>query len=451
MNMKKYLIICLGAAAVSGVWAQTPEAPRKLAIDLQTAIEIALDENPTIEVAGMEIERQKLVKKETMGSFLPSLSAEGLYTRAIEQATMGGLPFGSDNTWQGSGTIGMPLVVPALFQTLKLNDEQMRAAVEAARASKLDLVNQVKKTYYLILMGEESLSVLRSSESMIAQTVEDTRIRFENELASEYDLVTAEVQLSNLQPSIYQAENGLQSAQKMFRMLLGLPEDMELDLQDDLRNLAHSSAGEALMRSDVADNSDLRTLDIQRNLLKRQLGVMRTQRMPSLVAFGNVTFTGQDQIDFGTFMATGARKTTFQWQHPINVGARLSVPLFAGFTNVSRERQVKNQIKQLEIGRDYLEETIQVQADNMRADVGTAFSKMRAGEKTIGQAQKGYDISKVRFEGGMGTILELNSAELALTQARMNYAQAVYDYLTAQADYEKLIGRDAQAQGNDNE
>jgi outer membrane protein TolC len=456
---RKILAVCLGALVTLGARAQALE------LGLQEAIEIALDENPTIRVAGLEIERQRYVKNETIGNFLPSLTAEGSYTRAIEQATMGGMSFYGPDTWQGGATVGMPLVVPALFQTLKLNDQQMRAAVEAARASKLDMVNQVRKAYYGILMAEEALAVLRSSEAMVAKTVDDTRTKFQNELASEYDLVTAEVQLSNIQPLKYQAENGLQSAQKMFRMLLGLPEDTEFGLKDNLRDLAQSAAGEALERSDVSANSDLRAMDIQHNLLKRQLGLLRTQRMPSLVAFGNVTFMGQVQRDvFSSMSSLGPEivnqvleamgqsprplppptpvRESFEWQHPINVGARLSVPLFAGFTNVSRERQLKNTIKQLELSRDYLEEGVQVQADNMRANVGTAYGKMQAGAQTITQAQKGYDISKVRFDGGMGTILELNSAELALTQARMNYAQAVYDYLSAQADYEKIVGRD---------
>ncbi len=442
--MRKILSMCLGVLVAFGAQAQDLE------LGLQEAIDIALDENPTIKVAGLEIERQKYVKNETIGQFLPSLSAEGTYTRAIEQATMGGLPFGSDNTLQGSGTVGMPLIVPALFRTLKLNDEQMRAAVEAARASKIDLVNGVKKAYYGILMADEALSVLRSSEKNTRQTVDETRTKFENGMASEYDLVTAEVQLSNLQPSIYEAENRLSSAWKMFRMLLELPEDVDVALEDNFEVLVNS-AEDMPEYGGLEENSDLRTMDIQHNIMKRQLGVMKTQRLPNLVAFGNVMFTGEDQItNFEQVMMGLPKKTTFQWQHPINVGAKLSVPIFAGFTNVSKERQLKNQIRQLEIQRDYREQSVRVEADNARANVGTAFGKMQAGAITITQAQKGYDIAKVRFDEGMGTILELNSAELAMTQARMNHAQAVYDYLSAQADYEKILGRVPQDDNKEN-
>ncbi len=439
--MKKFLIFFLAGFAVTGnIRAQQ----QRVELDLKTAIEIALDKNPTIRIAGLEVKRQKYVRNETIGGFLPAITAEGTYTRAIEQATMGGLPFGSDNTLQGSGTVTMPLIVPALWQTLRLNERQMRAAVEAARGSRITLVNEVKKAYYSILMGEESLSVLYSSQEMVRKTVDDTQTRFENEMASEYDLVTAQVQLSNLQPTIFQAQNSLETARKMLRMLLELPDDFDFVIADKLGTLATAARYSDLLNSDdISMNSDLRAMDIQGQILKRQLGVMRTQRMPTLAAFGNVTFTGQDQIsNLGDVMAGLPGKTSFKWQHPINVGATLSVPLFAGFSNVSRERQLKNSIKQLDLQRDYLESNVKVQASNAIANIGTAFSQMQAVSNTIVQAQKGYDISKVRFDAGMGTILELNSAELALTQARLNYAQAVYDYLSAQADYEKIIGRE---------
>ena len=67
---------------------------------------------------------------------------------------------------------------------------------------------------------------------------------------------------------------------------------------------------------------------------------------------------------------------------------------------------------------------------------------MIANKATIEQAQKGYDISRTRYDAGMGTMLEVNNAELQLTQAKLNYTQAIYDYLSAQADYDKLLGKE---------
>lgn len=414
---------------------------RGLELTLDRALEIALDDNPTIKVAGLEIERQRYVRRETLGNFLPNVSADGTYTRAIEQATMGGLPLGSDNTLQFAGTVSVPLFVPALFRTLRLNEQQMRVAVEAARASRLNLVSEVRKSYYQILLAEQSLEVLRGSERMMTGVVEDTRVRLENELASEYDLITAEVQLSNLQPTIFEVENGVRTAKQMMKMLLDLPADVEITVTGTLDEMTARAA--AVFSTDISDNSDLRSLQIQGDVMERQLQLLRTQRMPSLVAFGNVTFMGQDQLaNFGEVMMGMPPRTAFKWQNPINVGARLSVPLFAGRTNRMREKQLSNAIGQLDYNRQYLEAGLGVQVTNAINSISTAREKMMANQRTIAQAQKGYDISKVRYDAGMGTILELNSAELNLTQARLNYTQALYDYLSAHADYERIIGKE---------
>jgi len=121
-------------------------------------------------------------------------------------------------------------------------------------------------------------------------------------------------------------------------------------------------------------------------------------------------------------------------------GAQLSIPIFAGLTNVNKDKQIKNNIAQLDLQRDYAYEGVKVQVSNSVSALLTARETMKANEKTVAQAQKAYSITQTRYEAGSGTILELNSAELSLTQARLNYSQAIYDYLSAKADYDKIIG-----------
>ena len=441
MKMKKKIlcgILPLLAAAI--VVTEAGAQQRTVELTLDQALEIALDENPTVKVADLEIERQRHVKNETWGNFLPTVSAEGTYSHAMKKAGgMQGL-MSADDIYSVGGSASLPLLVPALFQTLKLNDEQMRVAVEAARASKINLVNEVKKAYYQILLAEQSLEVLRMSEASITRTVDDTRTKLENELASEYDLITAEVQLSNLRPTIFEAENGIRTAKKMINMLLDMPDDVTINVAGTLNDMALMTP--AVYSRDISDNSDLRSLGIQGDILSRTLKLQRSSRMPSLVAFGSATSTGMEEVDFQKYMTTGQMATNFKWNTPISVGVRLSVPLFSGFTNVQKERQTRNAIKQLDYQKYYLEKGLAVQVENAINTISTAREKMLANRRTIDQAQKGYDISKVRYDGGMGTILELNSAELALTQARLNYTQAIFDYLSAEADYEKITGKE---------
>lgn len=456
-------LMTLGVSAQTALIAESEPVVTTMQLSLQEAVDLALSENPTIKVADLEIERYDYVRKETLGNLYPSISASGVYTYAVVKSEISkGLSFGADNTIAASAEVGLPLVMPAVWRSIKLTKVQMENAVEQARASRIDLVNAVKKAYYNILLAEQSLAVLRSSEATVSKTVEDTRVQYEHGLASEYNLLTAEVQLSNLQPSIIQTANSIDIAKRLLKMYLSLPENVDLALVgtlDDFRN-AILNGGEELT-TDISNNSQLRQLDIQAELLQQNLKLTQTSRMPSLVAFGQFSYSGNDmqRPDFSAMMGGGAAggttggatgdagtaeavKKSFYWQHPISVGLQLSVPIFSGFKNTNKVKQVRNQIRQLDIQRDYLAKSTDVQVRTSINNLLTAREKMFANEKTVAQAQKAYDISNTRYKAGAGTILELNTAELSLTQAKLNYSQAIYDYLSAKADYDKIIGKE---------
>ena len=456
--MKKCVMtLCAFALTAVATMAQTAESPAVLKLSLDEAIDLALSENPTVKVADLEIERYDYVRKETLGNLYPSLSVSGTYTRAIVKTEISkGLSFGADNTIAASADIALPLIVPSVWRTARLNQIEMENAVESARASRIDLVNSVKKGYYNILLAQQSLAVLKASEANVQQTVDDTRLQYEHGLASEYDLITAEVQLSNLQPSIIQTTNSIDVAKRLLKMYMSLPDNVDIELEgslDDFRDAVLS--GNDGLSTDISQNSALRQLDIQADMLEQQLKVAQTSRMPTLSAFGSVSISGNDmeRLNFGAMAGgsdgstsmpgtTESVKNSFYWQHPISAGIQLSIPIFSGFRNTNKLKQIRNSMAQLDLQRIYLQQSTEVEVRSSINDLLTARETMFANEKTVQQAQKAYDISNTRYKAGAGTILELNTSELALTQARLNYSQAIYDYLSAKADYDRIVGRE---------
>ena len=128
----------------------------------------------------------------------------------------------------------VPLFAPQVYRMMKMNDKQMATAVEAARSSRITLTAEVKKAFYNILLAEQSLDVLRESEATVQRTVDDTQVQYQNGLTSEYDLLTAQVQLSNLKPSILQTENSIRIAKLMLKMYLSIPEQVEIEVEGEL-------------------------------------------------------------------------------------------------------------------------------------------------------------------------------------------------------------------------
>ena len=165
MMKRLFLIIAFWAAGVAGASAQ-------MRLTLPQALDLALSENPTVKVAEMEVQRYDYVKRQTWGNLLPQISASGSYTRSIVKSEMrGGISFGADNTFAVQGDLSLPLFAPSVYRTLKMNDAQMATAVEAARASRIDLTAEVKKAFYNILLSRSRCSASRRPRCSARSTI----------------------------------------------------------------------------------------------------------------------------------------------------------------------------------------------------------------------------------------------------------------------------------------
>ncbi len=446
--MKRIICSATALLAATALWAQQP-AQKSVTLTLEQAIEVALDNNPTIKIAGLEIQRQDWVKKETWGNFMPNLSATAQYqyNPVLSEMRLAGMKMsmGYDNELTSNLALSMPLFAPGLYKTLKMNDEQMRAAVEASRGSKITLTADVKNAFYNILMLDESIKVLKESEANVQETVDQVTTMYKNGMSSEYDLLTAEVQLGNIKPMIVQNVNARDIAGFYLKMLLSMPEDVNVSVSGSLSDYQDQAANAPLpVAPDISGNSDLKSIEIQTEVLKKQYDLAKTARMPTLGAYGSLTVLGQSGYHGMDFMTMNKLPVdrTMRWQNPVGVGVQLSVPIFAGRTNVMKQRQIQSGIDQLKWQYKYAEDGTLSQAKSALGNLATARENLKANQKNMEAAAKAYKIAGTRYSAGAGTILELNTAQLQNTQARLTYSQSVYDFLVAQAEYDKIVGKD---------
>ena len=439
------LCLCLGIVFVAS-------AQQKLELTLDEAVGIALNDNPTIKVANLEIERYDYVRKQALSSLMPQVDASAQYALALRRQEMAeNLSFGGKNTFNVAGNVSLPLFVPSVYRQLKMTRTQMEMAVESARANRIDLIAAVRASYYSILLAEQSLAVLEEAALTTDRVVKNTKDLYDNGLAAEYDYITAKVQRSNLDPQILQLKNGVEMAKLQLKMYLSIPEEVEIEVIGSLDNFKDMVLLGTDYEADIADNTTIKTLDLQLELLDHQEKLIQTTRMPTVAAFGQISLIGQERSDLGGLLGgmTGGSTTTtaeqskFWWQYPISIGAQINIPIFAGLKKTNQLREVRNQREQLRLQRSYAEEGVRLQVQQSINTLLTARSMMLSNGETVLQAEKAYEISLTRYEAGAGTILELNSAQLSLTQAQLSYSQSIYDYLAAHAEYEKALGKDS--------
>ncbi len=418
-----------------------------LHLDLQTALKIAHDNNPTLQIADLEIQRVDYSKKETLGSLLPSVSASGQYTNNVMKsvmfmpasmsAMMGGASYmeiGYKNSYTGTVSAQMPLINFTLWESIKAKQTEIDLIMESARSSSLDMTKQVKDAYYGLLLANSSLKVLEQSISNAKEVLKTTKVAYEQGVSSEYDYLRAQVQVNNLNPAYINAKNGVELAELQLKMLLSLPESQEIEIIENLQDYESnfSLLDEFEMSKALTNNTELRQLDLNIANLQHNLKMVKYQHLPSLAAFGQYSYLTQAE-DF--------KFEDYKWVSSAMVGLTLNIPIFNGNTIINKQKQVEIALKELQLQRTYVNDGMNIQVLSALKSMNAAKEQLLVNKEAIAQAERGYEIAKVRYNTGSGTILELNDSELALTQSKLNYQQAIYDYLSAQANYEKVIGR----------
>lgn len=443
---KLSLFICLFGLSQIGHAQQEGQAT--LNLDLSTALKIAHDNNPTIKIAELEIQRVDYAKKEALGNLLPSLSASGQYTNSIMKsvmfmpesfsAMMGGqkyMEIGYKNSYTGTVSAALPLVNFALWEQIKSKQNEIDLILEKARASRIDMTKQVKDAYFAVLLAKNSLKVLERSINNAKETLKTTQTSFEQGVVSEYDLIRAKVQVNNLNPTYISAKNGLELAILQLKMILSLPQDQEIVFVENLEDFSDRIISVSAAESERAanDNSDIRQLDLNITSLKHNLRMVNSQHLPSLSAFGQYSY--QTQADDFKF-------ADYNWVGSAAIGLQLSIPIFNGRTVINKAKQLKISLQELELQKQYASDGIELQIQAAINSMKAAQEQLLVNKDAISQAERGYEIAKVRYQTGSGTILELNDSELSMTQANLNYQQSLYDFLTAQTNLEKVLGRE---------
>ncbi len=437
-----------------GVSAQTPPA-----LTLDDCLRIALSENPTVKVADMEIERLDYSKKEVIGQLLPTIDFGANYNRMVAKQTMymnmdafgggsqgddtggnveksrasggdGGIKVGLDNSYSMGFTGSMPIIAPQLWKTLQISEAQILRSYEVARQSRQQLVNQVKSAYYALLLANDSRKVIQQSYDMAALTYDTFSKQHKLGSASDYDVLRTSVAMKNIEPQLAQADISIKQAKLQLQVLMGMPATLDFTAADALSNYEKASY-ETVVDHSYADNADLRLLDYDTKLQRKNLALQKLAYAPTLAFTANYNWTS---------MSNGSPLKNFRWNPYSTIGLTLSVPIFSGGQRYSRVKQANLQLEELRLQRENLERSVAMQVDLAIDNMQINIKQISSCSESVIQADKAHTIMEKSFEIGAASYLDLRDSELVLTQARLAYYQAIYNYLIAGSELELLQG-----------
>lgn len=431
------------AVAQSDVQASAEDTPK--VITLEQALEIALSENVSVKVADMEIERTGFARKGTYAALYPSIDLTGSYQRTIKKQAMymsmgeGQEPMkievGMFNTLNASATAAMPLVNAQLWQSLKLSAMDVELAVEKARSSRLETVTQVKNAYFAILFAKEAFQVYKDVYENALDNLAETQKKYDAQKASEFELVRAKTTVEQAIPNVYNAESSIILALWQLKAVLGVDLEMNLDVAGCLADYSAQMFYDIHQHDEVSldANSTMKQLAIQAEMLAQTVKLQKFANIPSLAASFNFSYMS---------MANDVAFKEFPWIPYSTAGISLSIPIFAGGKRYQAIRQAQNQHKQVQLQVENTEKQLRIA---IRQSLNTMEMNMKsyyAAQNAVASAQKAYDIAEASYQVGRSTLIELNDAQLALTQSRLAESQAIYNFVVAKAQLEQTLGHD---------
>lgn len=488
------------ASEVSGILSQAEASETPVVITLEQALEIALSENVSVRVADMEIKRTGYAKKGAYASLFPQIDASGSYQRTIKKQVMymdidagsmssmmggsssatdaltqimsriaaleaqagitppapsvpstpetgtgnesesakslsDGLEVGRLNTMNLGVSASMPLVNAQLWKSIKLSGLDVELAVEKARSSRLDMVTQVKNAYYGILLAKEAFAVYKDVYENAVNNYEETKKKFDAEKISEMELLRAKTTVANAIPNVYNAESSVILALWQLKAVLGIDLDMNIDIAGKLEDWSQQMFYDIHKHDSVVldRNSTMKQLAIQAEMLAETIKLQKYANIPSLALGFNFSMNS---------MANDVKFSEFRWTPYSYVGVSLNIPIFAGGKRYNQIRQAKTQYQQVQLQTLDTERQLKIAIRQFLTTMETNMKSFYAAQDAVAAAQKGYDIAESAYKVGRSTLIELNDAQLGLTQAQLAQSQAIYNFVTAKAQLEQVLGQD---------
>lgn len=419
--------------------ANAQDAAPTMHLTLDKAIELALSENPTMKVAEKEIELKEVSKTEAWQNLLPTVSLNGSVTYNIKVAeiktSMGSFKMGMDdsNTWNGALQVSLPLYAPAVYQTMNLTKSDLQLAVEKSRGSKIDLVNQVTKAYYQLMLAQDSYNVLNENYKLAETNFNIVNAMYQQGRVSEYDKISAEVQKNSAWPSVVSGKNAVEIAKLQLKVLMGITADIDLIIDDNLKNHEAEMAMATNSEIDLTNNSSLRQIDMQGELLSKQRRLMKTSYLPTLALVGSYQYQSMSNTNWEIH--------NFNWSNASSLTLSLSIPIF----KASNQTQLKsNRIQQYQLAETRIntERMLNMQAQSYIDNMAKSAEQLESNKTAVELAKKGLEISQKRYDVGKGTILELTNSQVSLTNVKLSYNNTIYDYLVAKSDLNKVLGKE---------
>ena len=412
----------------------------KNVLTLEKSIDVALTNNKSILIAKEKLNQTKGKITESRAGFLPSLSLQGSYTKlSLIPSFSLSLPvgpttitremkLGAEDNYLAKATLQETLFAwGKVSNSYALSKINLEAAEQSFKLAVNETVYNVTKTFYGAILAK---NVYEANEEMLEKSQEHLKVvesKFKSGNASQFEVLRARVQVENTKPLVSKSKNNHETALISLRNLLGIEQTRAIEVQGELTFVKDNITLEKALDGAFINRPELKQAELRKNISEKSLSLAKAGNKPSLIAIANYNY--QNPYYY-----------TLDWVSNWSAGVVLNYPLFDGFATSGRARQADSELRQAQIQSLQLKDAIEVEIRQLMLALNEAQERIASQEENVKQAQESMRIAEVGYANGVVTNLEVMDTQLALTQAKTNYLQSLYDYLTTSAGLKKATG-----------
>ncbi|MCX6559464.1 MAG: TolC family protein [Candidatus Aminicenantes bacterium] len=421
--------------------ARPGQGPETLTLTLDDSIRLALRQNLFYLAEKAKEDGASAAVREAVSGFFPTLNAQGqnVLDKKVFSVTFPSFVPGQPPTkvkldftrnYQFSLNFSLPLYAGGrLMAGFKQANLNLQSTQEGIRLSQQETVFNVKKAFYGVLLARAFVDVTGEAVDLADRHVKNVRNLYEAGMATRFDMLRSEVQSANLKPQLIRARNGLRAAELGLKTLLGLDLNQAIEVKGELSIKAVDVNVDENIARALAQRPEVNQLRYQKLMAAEMVKMAKAAYLPTLAVGGAYNYWA-DKLNFG-------RNT---WESFYQINMVLSFPIFNGFVNSARLGQSQAALKQIDYSQRGLAETVKFEVQTAILGLQQARESLLSQEKNVEQALEAVRIAELNFTEGLVTNLDVSSVQVALSEARTNYTQALYDYAVAMAELEKAVG-----------
>ncbi|HJX32441.1 MAG TPA: TolC family protein [Thermodesulfobacteriota bacterium] len=439
---KKIALVILIISLCVMTGAANAQEQQEGPLTLEQSIALALERSPLFHSAQAEVTRTNFLQKGARSDFFPKLTTGYNFTQLNEPPHSNVPAFGSVpahrvitgplHTYVWDVTVEQPLFTGWSITT---NHQLAKLGFDIAKVqeiqAKLDLVNQVKVDYFSLLKAEKILGVAIQTEKQIGEHYKVAESFFEVGIIPKNDLLQSEVQLAQAKQYLIHADNGVNIAKSTFNTILRRDVNEPLEVVDILTYTPSTEVLDDCIHKAYLNRPELKEMALKVEEARKQITLAKSPFYPSL----SLQLYYAKQGD-----TPNVRGTRFQDEESWNIFTSLNWTLWEWGKTYYSVNATKIGLIQAEDARTQIRDGVTLEVKNAFLKLQESEKNIKVTETAIDSAEENFRLNESRYKEQVATTTDVMDAQTLLTQAQINYYNALSDYNIARAQLERAMG-----------